>query len=522
MFKSIISSARRLSASLAAGLALAALTGVVPAHAEWLKAESERFVVYSEGSESNLRRFVQHLDTYDRLLSLSLTGSMGEAPLRKLPIYLVGSRGGLVTVRPDLGDNIVGYYLTDDEDIFAMAIRDGDDDTLLHEYAHHFMFQNAAYPYPGWFVEGFAEYYATAEFKSDRVLVGQYSENRAGWLQTGTWLDMRTLLSNRPGGRARGSETYYPLAWLLTHWFWGNPERQVQLKAYLLDVGAGTDPVEAMQKATGLDPAGLRRALRRYMSGGIPYKAVVMDFPEAPTTVTHLPRSADTLLLLGQRLKVMDREDDDAARVLATVRTQAARFPDDGLATLVLARAEMKLGDLATGQTLALKLLEREPANVEALQLLATAEIRTAGESDDVDVGDRAMGQARAYLGRAYRADEGNFRTYMLLTDARRGMPGYPNDNDMATLRFAHTLAPQLPDTVLQLAHALIYKNETEEALSLLKPLANNPHGGGAASAAQSMINQIKGVSDAEEQAKEDAPAEPEDGDAAGGDGSGA
>ncbi|NBW08131.1 MAG: hypothetical protein EBR82_08905 [Caulobacteraceae bacterium] len=517
MFKSIIAGARGLSTAAAAGLAFAALTGAVPAHAEWLKAESERFVVYSEGSEASLRRYVQHLEVYDRVLNARLTNSMGEAPPRKLPIYLVGSRAGLVTVSPNLGENIVGYYSTSDEDIFAMAIRDSDDDTILHEYAHHFMFQNAAYPYPGWFVEGFAEYYATAEFKSDRVLVGQASENRAYWLQGGTWLDMRALLSNRPGGRARGNETYYPLAWLLTHWFWGNPERRVQLNAYLLDVGAGADPVEAMEKATGLPPQELRRELRRYMNGRIPYQAVVMDIPDVPMTVTHLPRSADALLVLGQRVRLIDPEDDDAARVLATVRTQAARFPDDTLATLVLARAEMKLGDAAAGQALAAKLLEREPANVEALQLEAEALIKTANAAEDADASDRAMNQARAYLGRAYRADDGNFRTFMLLNDTRRSMPGYPNDNDMATLELARTLAPQLPDTVLQLASVLIYKDRKEEALKLLAPLANNPHGGGAASAAQSMINQIKGVSDAEEQAEEDAPAEPGEGaDAAG------
>jgi hypothetical protein len=514
MFKSVIARVRRCSAGAVGGLALAALAGVFPAHAEWLKAESERFVVYSEGSESNLRRFVQHLEIYDRVLHVSLTNSMGEAPPRKLPIYLVGSRAGLVTVNPDLGENVVGYYLTDDEDIFAMAIRDGDDDTLLHEYAHHFMFQNAAYPYPGWFVEGFAEYYATAEFKPDRVLVGQANENRAYWLQGGTWLDLRALLANRPGGRARGNETYYPLAWLLTHWFWGNPERQVQLNAYLLDVGAGTDPVEAMQKATGLDPVGLRRELRRYMNGRIPYKAVVMNIPEVPMTVTHLPRSADALLVLGQRVKVIDAGDEDAARVLSSVRDLAARFPDDDLATVVLARAEMKLGDAAVGQALATKLLEREPANVEALQLLAEAMIKTANAAEDADASDRAMNQARALLGRAFRADDGNFRTFMLLNDTRRGAPGYPNDNDMATLELAKTLAPQLPDTVLQLASALIYKDRKEEALPLLELLANNPHGGGAATSAQSMINEIKGVSDAQQEAVEDAPPEPGDGDA--------
>lgn len=517
MFRSIAARMRLFSASAASGIALATLAGVCPAHAEWLKAESERFVVYSEGSESNLRRFVQHLEIYDRVLNVRLTNSMGEAPPRKLPVYLVGSRAGLVTVSPNLGENIVGYYMTSDEDIFAMAIRDSDDDTLLHEYAHHFMFQNAAYPYPGWFVEGFAEYYMTAEFKPDRVLVGQPNANRAYWLQDGTWLDLRALLANRPGGRAHGNETYYPLAWLLTHWFWGNDERRVQLNAYLLDVGAGADPVEAMEKATGLTPQQLRRELRRYMNGRIPYQAVLMDIPEIPMTVTHLPRSADALLVLGQRVKLIDADDDDAARVLASVRAQAARFPDDDLATMVLARAELKLGDPAVGQSLASKLLEREPANGEALQLLATAAIKTANDAEDADASDRAMGQARAYLGRAFRADDGNFRTFMLLNDTRRGAVGYPNANDMATLELAHTLAPQLPDTVLQLASVLIFTGRKEEATALLQPLANNPHGGGAASAAQSMINQIKGVSDAEQEAEDDAPAGPEEGDGASG-----
>ena len=86
MIKSIIAGARGLSTAAAAGLAFAALTGAVPAHAEWLKAESERFIVYSEGSEASLRRYVQHLDTYDRILHISLSNSMGEPPPRKLPV----------------------------------------------------------------------------------------------------------------------------------------------------------------------------------------------------------------------------------------------------------------------------------------------------------------------------------------------------------------------------------------------------------------------------------------------------
>ncbi len=510
MLKSRTFGLRPLLAACAGAAAL--INAASPAHAEWRKAESERFVVYSEGSESSLRRFVQRLEIFDRVLNVRLTNSMGEAPPRKLPIYLVGSRAGLVKVRPGLGENIVGYYMPSDEDIFALAIRDGDDDTLLHEYAHHFMFQHSAYPYPAWFIEGFAEYYMTAEFKADRVLTGQANTNRAYWLRDGHWLDMQALLSSRPGKRAKGSETYYPLAWLLTHWFWGNTERQQQLNAYFVDVGAGGDPVQAMERATGMDMTQLRRELRRYMNGRIPYQAMVMDIPEVPMTVTVLPPSADTLLLLGQRVKLLEREDDDAAAVLAEVRRAAARYPDDTLATLVQARAEMNAGDAAVGTTLAQGLLEREPTNVEALQLLAEARLKASRDADDLGDSDRLRAEASRYLGRAYRADETNYRTFMLLAQTRSGQPGYPNENDIATLELARQLAPQLSGTVLNLAAALIHTGKTDEAVALLEPLANNPHGGGGAGAARSMINTAKGISDDEDEAAEPAPeAEPED-----------
>lgn len=481
-----------------------------PAHAEWRKAESERFVVYSEGSEAALRRFVQRLEVFDRVLNIRLTGSMGEAPPRKLPIYLVGSRADLVKVSPGIGEGIVGYYVPSDEDIFALAIRDADDDTLLHEYAHHFMFQNAAYPYPAWFVEGFAEYYMTIEFKSDRVLTGRANTNRAYWLQNGRWLDMRALLSTRPGAQAKGSETYYPLAWLLTHWFWGNPERQVQLTAYLRDVAAGGDPVEAMQRATGLDMPQLTRELRRYMNGQIPYQGMTIDTTAAPVSITALPPSADALLILGQRVKLMNKDDDDAAAVLAQVRRAAARYAGDTLATLVQAEAEFKVGDPAVADTLITGLLQREPENVEALQLLAEARLKASRGADDPDEADRLRTEASRLLARAFQADDANYRTFMLLAQTRSGRPGYPNDNDIATLQLAQALAPQLPDTVLSLGSILMQTGKADEAILLLEPLANSPHGGGGAAAARSMINSIKGVAPDDDAEDDSADPEPE------------
>lgn len=108
-----------------AAVLMAVLTAAGPAQARWLKAESERFIVYSDGGETQLRSFVQDLEAFDRLLRLRLGLKIDEAPYRKLPIYLVGSKSGLAKVNPGIHESIAGFYLATEEDIFGIALRDG-------------------------------------------------------------------------------------------------------------------------------------------------------------------------------------------------------------------------------------------------------------------------------------------------------------------------------------------------------------------------------------------------------------
>ncbi|MGH7025820.1 tetratricopeptide repeat protein [Brevundimonas sp.] len=494
---------KRLSAGagLAVAAALAAGTlGVAPAEARWLKAESERFIVYSDGGESKLREFVQELESFDRFLRYRMGLEVDAAPPRKLPIYLVASRTSLAKVRPGLSESVAGFYMATDEDIFGIAIRDQDVDTLKHEYAHHFMMQNFSYPYPGWFVEGFAEYYATVEIEKSRVLVGKFNENRAYWLQAASWMPMAELLSKRPLQSSRNKETYYPLAWLMTHWFLGDPARQRTLDGYLRDVGAGGDPVEAMERATGLDPIELRRTLRRYMNGRIPYQGVTVTYPAVPVTVTELPRSADDLLLLNQRLKI-GVDDDQRAATAEEVRRAAARHPDDPLALLALGHAELHFGDPAAAEAPLKRLLELVPNNVEALQYLARARLKAADDADDLEVSDRLQAEARGFLARAYRADDANYVTLLLIAENRNGGEGYPNDNDVAVLEQAFALAPQLGEARINLAQVLMIRDRNAEAVTLLEPLVNDPHR--PSSGARALLLRARGVSEAEADAEE-------------------
>ncbi|WP_343788999.1 hypothetical protein [Brevundimonas kwangchunensis] len=462
-----------------------------PAHAQWRMAESRNFVIYSQGSEATLRQYARTLELYDYVLRARMGLPLDAPPARKLPIYLVPGTAALREIRPDIGFEVAGFYVPATEGIFATAIRDRDMDSLLHEYFHHFSFQIGAAEMPGWMIEGLAEYFMTAEVRDNVIRVGDFNRNRADWLLYETWIPLDALLSKRPGEIPRGSQqnTYYPVAWLLTHWFMSDDARRNQLAAYVNAVHGGADPVRAMEAATGLSLRELRSQLRVYMNRSLRVLVYEVDRPEPEIEITVLPASANDLLLLAQRLKA-GVPDDQRAATAALVRQRAARHPDDGFAMLQLGHAELHFGDAEVGETVLRQLLERDPANVEALQLMASRQMQLARETTD-DARPYLL-NAQNYLRRAYAADPQQYYTLYLLAQVRESAPDYPTENDLLTWSLAFERAPQLPGTRLGYASAMMRNGEFEPAIRLLRPLANAPHGGSAGEAARELLSRAE------------------------------
>lgn len=479
------------------GVLLALLTLLATptlAHARWLRAESNHFIVYSEGDEAGLRTYVETLETFDGLLR-GLHGLTAAAQTRKLPIYLVRTKPELRSV-VDLPETAQGVYLPTGEDIFAVAVSRGrQDDFLLHEYVHHFMLANFPYAYPAWLVEGYAEYFMTFAVEGQSLTWGKASPIRAGWLTNARWIPTATVLSRQGSELNTGRERaqFYAQSWVLTHYFLTVPGRRAQLDAYVKAVGAGEDSLAAMQKATGMTVDQLHATLRDYAGGRLVYANVsAAQFPPGPVAVTTLPASADDLLLLGQRLKVGMRDDSQRAEVAEQVRRAAARHPGDPLAALVLGHAEVHLGDPVAGERILLELLAKQPENVEALQYVASARLAAARRAQTPAEAARLRAQARGFLARAYKVDELNYQTLYLLAVSREPEPGYPDGNDMATWLVAYGQAPQLPAIRLGFARALMLTGEFDRAVRVLEPLANNPHGGRAAAFAQELMARAK------------------------------
>ena len=475
-------------------LTLIALTPA-SALAEWRRAESPHFVVYSDGSERSLRDYTTKLERFDALMRIRFGGSQDD-DIRKLPVYLVGSDRALRIAQPSLPEGIAGYYSSSENDIFAILIRGRDDDILLHEYSHHYMARNSNGRYPGWLSEGFAEYFATATVSErGKATFGLPHPGRQYALQQNRWLPMEQLL------RARGSfdiqdrtglSMYYAQSWVLTHWLLADQARAQNLGKYLTAINDGQDPIEAWQAIFGFTPEQLTTQLRAYSRGRLRYSESEIP-PLTPTiTVSTLSPAADEVILPMINARAPNPGDADGPALLETLRAAAARFPDDPLALVALGRAERRWGDTAAAETALARALDQQGDNVEGLLLMADiVEERGDVAADEIE-GARQRRLAQGFLSRALDADPTDYRVYAALARIRRTASDYPSQNDLLTWVLAVQYAPQVMSIRGDAAIAMLEDGRFDDAATLLTPIVNDPHGGPGAQQAREMLGQIE------------------------------
>ena len=495
------------AAWLAGSALVLALSAPSAALADWRRAETAHFVVYSNGSERGLRDYATRLERFDALLRALNSGMEPPTGVRKLPVYLVDNARELRTVQPGLPAGVGGFYRASPRDIRAVLVRGENDDVLLHEYVHHFMSHNSPGSYPGWFREGYAEYFMTATVDArGKATFGLPNTGRLRTLQEIRWIPLEQLLSTSPLEIERRGQraAFYAQSWLLTHYLLSDAGRRQTLNDYLLaQREPGTDPVASLTGALGTTTEALNSDLRAYL-GRLRYNELEVPPLDPGMTVTLLPDSADDMMLIG--LDVLDDAPADAGPgLLERVRPLAARHPNDPFAQTVLAQAEIAWGDPAAGDRALETVLSIDPNWVEALLAAAHRHITAADAATDDAERIARFQQALALMARAHQADPTDYRVLGTLARIRMSSPDYPTENDLETLRTAVFHAPQVTYLRGRAADAMIAAGHDAEAIHYLLPLANNPHGGQFAEMARERIEAIRARREA---AAADAPAE--------------
>lgn len=466
------------------GLLIALLLAFVPAApalAAWRVAETANFRVHSEGSEKQLRQMAALLEDYDALLRV-MTGITAPPAAKKLDIYLVANGVELRSVRT-VPTVALGFYSATPGGIAAVSIR-GDrpfidsDEVLLHEYAHHFMLQYSPYPYPAWYVEGFAEYMMTAQFDATNISVGKSNIGRAYSLVADPWVPLRKILSGDTAKLdQKGFASFYAQSWLMTHFFYSVDGYRDKLMRYLALEREGRRDEAAFKEAVGMDYAAFTKALKTYVAGRLTYLKIARKSDRVPAAITvrTLPPAADDLLLPSVALRLGVGE---ARRqpLLDRIRRAAAAHPGDPFARRVMAEAEVDFGDRPGGIAMLDALLAEQPGDVETLYLRGEAELQAA--RDDDTRRDDHLKAARAWFGKGFKVDPNHVPTLYAYT---RAFPDQAaNANRTNVLMKARALAPQVDEIGLAYAVALTQTDRFAEAEAVLLSLRADPHGNAA------------------------------------------
>lgn len=251
--------------------------------------------------------------------------------------------------------NVAGYYSDNIDGSYAVSHRTqgrredlNPQAVLFHEYGHHFMYRYFPFAYPGWYREGFAEYYATTTFDEEgNWTYGRPPLYRGSTLMGVSQVPVQRMLTIKESD-LQPQEAYqiYSRGWLLTHMLHSDPERMRQLNDFLTAVAKGTDKREAAEAAFG-DLDDFDRELRRYL-GESPVviagrEPISYDGRLDVTTLDEVGSELVELSLANRR-----SHDRDATR--DRLASLAGRAPDRAPIWAELAEAEHMLAHKAAGK----------------------------------------------------------------------------------------------------------------------------------------------------------------------------
>ena len=248
--------------------------------ADWHEASSDHFVIYADESEKEIRKYSDRLERYYSAMSVVLPSKeIKPSPSNRVTIYVVRNERIVRKLYGSGSDSryVQGFYLPRAGGSLAIippidvagSNASESELVLMHEYAHHFMAENAPYLVPRWYGEGFAEYFATAKFESNGAVgLGLPAQHRAYELFEARDVSIEQLLDSKlyAAHKSKNYDNFYGRSWLLFHYLFTDdraPQAARRLSEPTEPRGGGTcgrdcrsgRPESARQGAGSLSPS---------------------------------------------------------------------------------------------------------------------------------------------------------------------------------------------------------------------------------------------------------------------------
>jgi hypothetical protein len=461
-----------------------ALTGI-PAHAAWYEAKSQHFLIYADENPKELTDYAARLERYDQAVRFlfgiddpQLTDS-GRVKIFVLPNEYAVSKliglsyaAGLYENRAEGSVAFVPYIpRVFDERLAGLALNS--QVIFFHEYAHHIQLQDASYPIPIWFREGFAEFLSSAEIKKDgSVMFGNVPPGRAWAALQKRSMPLEQMLGETYKKLDEDELGYvYGRGWLLTDYLTVENSRKGQLTAYLQGIAKGVSPIESARAAFG-DLKILERDLDRYTYGHLlGFTVKPQEITVGPIALRQLGPGEAAMMSVHIRSK-RGVDAERAIKVVEDARKIAAKYPNDPFVQACLAEAEYDARNYAAADAAADRALAADPKSVHALIYKGRAKMMLARANPQAANWDAI----RSWFIKANGVDTENAEALALYFDSYRLAGQKPTKNAVDALLYSLALAPQDYRLRLDAMIELLREDRYDEAKPIFASIAYQPH----------------------------------------------
>lgn len=455
--------------------------------ADWHEASSDHFVIYADESEKEIRKYSDRLERYYSAMTFVLPSrDMKPSPSNRVTIYVVRNERMVQKLHGGGSSFIRGFYvpraggslaIIPPIDVSRSGKASESELVLMHEYAHHYMAENAPYLVPRWYSEGFAEYFATVKFESDGAVgLGLPAQHRAYELVEASDVSIEQLLDARlyAARKSKRYDNFYGRSWLLFHYLFTDVERRKLIVDYLNRLNRGEAELAAATAAFG-DLKALDKAMDAYLrQRKMFYIRVPPDqLSVGQTSVRKLGEAeAESMSVRIRSKRGVDKES--AQEVVLEAREMARKYPDEPAVQAALAEAEFDVGDDEAAIRAADKALAVAPGNMTALIQKGYALNRIATETKT----DAAWQAARKHFVSVNRLENDHPIPLIYYYLSFISQDKEPTKAALDGLEWALELAPYDANVRMMVAARQMYDKRFAQAIRTISPLAYHPHAG--------------------------------------------
>ncbi len=466
---------------------------------DWIRAESQHFIVFSDAKQQNVIQLLDKLERFDYLLRLYTKADTTTASTQKITLYYMAKVRDLNQIERNQPRYAIGlynscalgvqgfgahmYYRVNPDRALEKQPENEGLAYIFEAYARHFLYRYTNLRTPTWYIDGFAQYFASTRFSDTETLIGIAPKsigNYLAFMSNGhrRSLDYTDILlqndskGHNYAGTAGVQLEFQARSWILTHYILSSTENVKRFRSFIALGLQGVEPPQAFEQAFGYKVSKLNNVLWKYrLQTAKALKLNLTSGGASDIQFSSLPASADNLILADAALKTCPNPKIGES-LLQKVRQEAKKFPNSDFADFTLSRAEIAWGDPQAA--IPFLSTKAKSKSFDATYLLGLAHLKLAEQSQG-EKQKAYLESAQTSLLRAFALDQQSAEASYAYFRAGVQAQATPNNEILGAAIIAAQLQPEVSSysRAATLSHAYL-KQVSEAELSLQLMAANS------------------------------------------------